>query len=92
MAAAAAGPGCGSELFTARARAIAPDFRADEDATAAITEICARLDGLPLAVELAAARIRALAPGDILARLDDQFRLLTAGPGPRCPATRRCAP
>ena len=68
-----------AELFTARARAIAPDFRADAPATAAITEICARLDGLPLAVELAAARIRALAPGDILARLDDQFRLLAGG-------------
>ena len=68
-----------SELFVARARAIAPGFRADEHAMATITEICARLDGLPLAVELAAARMRALAPGDILARLADQFRLLTGG-------------
>ena len=68
-----------SELFVARARAIAPGFRADEHAMASITGICARLDGLPLAVELAAARMRALAPGDILARLADQFRLLTGG-------------
>jgi predicted ATPase/DNA-binding SARP family transcriptional activator len=68
-----------SELFVARAQAIAPGFRADEHAMASITEICARLDGLPLAVELAAARMRALAPGDILARLADQFRLLTGG-------------
>jgi predicted ATPase/DNA-binding SARP family transcriptional activator len=68
-----------SELFVARARAIAPGFRADEHAMATITEICARLDGLPLAVELAAARMRALAPGDILARLADRFRLLTGG-------------
>ena len=68
-----------SELFVARAQAIAPGFRADEQAMAAITEICARLDGLPLAVELAAARMRALAPGDILDRLADQFRLLTGG-------------
>ncbi len=68
-----------SELFVARAQAIVPGFRADEHAMAAITEICAHLDGLPLAVELAAARMRALAPGDILARLADQFRLLTGG-------------
>jgi predicted ATPase/DNA-binding SARP family transcriptional activator len=68
-----------SELFVTRARAIAPGFPADEQAKATITEICARLDGLPLAVELAAARVRALAPGDILARLADQFRLLTGG-------------
>jgi predicted ATPase/DNA-binding SARP family transcriptional activator len=68
-----------SELFVARARAIAPGFPADQHAMAAITEICARLDGLPLAVELAASRVRALAPGDILARLADQFRLLTGG-------------
>jgi predicted ATPase/DNA-binding SARP family transcriptional activator/tetratricopeptide (TPR) repeat protein len=67
------------ELFVARARAIAPFFPADEHAMATITEICARLDGLPLAIELAAARMRALAPGDILARLADQFRLLTGG-------------
>jgi predicted ATPase/DNA-binding SARP family transcriptional activator/tetratricopeptide (TPR) repeat protein len=66
-------------LFVARASAIAPGFPADPQAMAAVTEICARLDGLPLAVELAAARMRALAPGDILARLADQFRLLTGG-------------
>jgi predicted ATPase/DNA-binding SARP family transcriptional activator len=68
-----------SELFVARTRAIVPGFQADEQAMATITGICARLDGLPLAVELAAARMRALAPGDILARLADQFRLLTGG-------------
>ena len=68
-----------SELFAARAGAIASGFLADEQAMATINEICARLDGLPLAIELAAARMRALAPGDILARLTDQFRLLTGG-------------
>jgi predicted ATPase/DNA-binding SARP family transcriptional activator len=68
-----------SELFLARAGAIAPDFRAGEHALATITEICTRLDGLPLAIELAAARVRALAPADILGRLADQFRLLTGG-------------
>ncbi len=68
-----------SELFLVRATAIVPGLPADDDAMAAITEICARLDGLPLAIELAAARIRALAPSDILDRLGDQFRLLTGG-------------
>jgi len=67
------------ELFMARARAIAPSFQADETATATVRRICARLDGLPLAIELAAARMRAFTPGDVLARLDDRFRLLTGG-------------
>jgi predicted ATPase/DNA-binding SARP family transcriptional activator len=67
------------ELFLARARAIAPGAPVGSSAMSAITDICTRLDGLPLAVELAAARMRALAPADILARLSDQFRLLTGG-------------
>jgi predicted ATPase/DNA-binding SARP family transcriptional activator/tetratricopeptide (TPR) repeat protein len=68
-----------SELFLARAQAVAPGFEADEQAMATVSEICARLDGLPLAIELAAARIRAFAPGDVLARLGDRFSLLTRG-------------
>jgi predicted ATPase/DNA-binding SARP family transcriptional activator len=68
-----------SELFVARAQAIVTAFPADERVLATIAEICARLDGLPLAIELAAVRMRALAPADILARLADQFRLLTGG-------------
>lgn len=68
-----------SELFLARAQAVAPGFGADEQAMATVSEICARLDGLPLAIELAAARIRAFAPGDVLARLGDRFSLLTRG-------------
>jgi predicted ATPase/DNA-binding SARP family transcriptional activator/tetratricopeptide (TPR) repeat protein len=68
-----------SELFIARATASAPGLLADENTMTTIAAICARLDGLPLAVELAAARMRALAPGDILDRLADQFRLLTGG-------------
>ncbi|WP_399886434.1 BTAD domain-containing putative transcriptional regulator [Streptomyces sp. BBFR51] len=66
-------------LFTARATAVRPDADAvlrDEDAVA---EICRRLDGLPLAIELAAARLRLLTPREIADRLDDRFRLLTSG-------------
>ncbi|MFC9284849.1 BTAD domain-containing putative transcriptional regulator [Streptomyces collinus] len=65
-------------LFTERARAVRPDADAVGD-TAAVAEICRRLDGLPLAIELAAARLRLLTPGQIADRLDDRFRLLTSG-------------
>ena len=68
-----------AELFLERARAIAPGFQAGGTAMSEVREICARLDGMPLAIELAAARMRALAPGDVLARLSDRFRLLTTG-------------
>ncbi|MEV6758371.1 BTAD domain-containing putative transcriptional regulator [Streptomyces sp. NPDC051214] len=65
-------------LFTERAMAVRPDF-APEDDTEAVAEICRRLDGLPLAIELAAARLRLLTPRQIADRLDDRFRLLTSG-------------
>jgi predicted ATPase/class 3 adenylate cyclase len=67
------------ELFLSRAADVRHDFRADPDELEVITEICRRLDGLPLAIELAAARSRTMAPGDIAGRLDERFRLLTAG-------------
>ena len=68
------------ELFTDRARQARPQFQLRlEDADAA-RSICRRLDSLPLAIELAAARTRALAPRDIAARLKDRFELLPAGP------------
>ncbi|MFF9274162.1 BTAD domain-containing putative transcriptional regulator [Streptomyces griseosporeus] len=66
-------------LFTERAAAVRPDageVLRDEEAVA---EICRRLDGLPLAIELAAARLRLLTPRQIADRLDDRFRLLTSG-------------
>ncbi|MFF3949839.1 ATP-binding protein [Streptomyces sp. NPDC001902] len=66
-------------LFVERAAAVRPGFDADLDHTAAVDEICRRLDGLPLAIELAAARLRVLTPRQIAARLDDRFRLLTGG-------------
>ncbi len=67
------------ELFADRARRTKPDFRITADNAEIVTEICRRLDGLPLAIELAAARIRALSPTEILTSLHDTFRLLTGG-------------
>jgi predicted ATPase/DNA-binding SARP family transcriptional activator len=67
------------ELFTERARAVRPGFTADGDARPLVEDICRRLDGLPLAVQLAAARLRALPLAIVAERLDDRFRLLTGG-------------
>jgi DNA-binding CsgD family transcriptional regulator/tetratricopeptide (TPR) repeat protein len=66
-------------LFTDRARHVRPEFAVTEDNAAAVTEICRRLDGMPLAIELAAARVRALSLTEILDSLHDRFRLLTGG-------------
>jgi predicted ATPase/class 3 adenylate cyclase len=62
-------------LFLARAKAVKPDFAADEP----VAEICHRLDGLPLALELAAARVKALSSAQILSRLEQRLPLLTGG-------------
>lgn len=67
------------ELFTDRARRVRPDFTVNNDNTAIATEICRRLDGLPLAIELAAARVRVLSLTEIRDSLHDRFRLLTGG-------------
>jgi predicted ATPase/class 3 adenylate cyclase/DNA-binding CsgD family transcriptional regulator len=67
------------ELFSDRARRTKPEFRINTDNAEAVTEICRRLDGLPLAIELAAARVRALSPAEILHSLRDTFRLLVGG-------------
>ena len=64
-------------LFVERAGAIAPSFRLDDQNAAAIIEVCRRLDGIPLAIELAAARTASLQPSEIAALLDERFRLLT---------------
>ncbi len=66
-------------LFADRAANVRPGFTLDTGNAPAVTAICRSLDGLPLAIELAAARIRALTPAQIAERLDDRFRLLTAG-------------
>src|SRR6202034_3871735 len=67
------------ELVTDRARHARPDFTLTDGNAAAVGEICARLDGVPLAIELAAARVRALSLAEILESLHDRFRLLTGG-------------
>ena len=66
-------------LFAARARAVDPEFRLDEHNAAAIAEVCARLDGLPLAIELAAARSKLLPPAAMSRRLDRALDLLVGG-------------
>ncbi len=66
-------------LFIARAMAVSPSFALSIENGAWVAEICRRLDGMPLAIELAAARVRALSVREIAQRLDDRFRLLTGG-------------
>ena len=66
-------------LFVQRARAITSDFDVTTDNAATIAEICLRLDGLPLAIELAAARVKLLAPQALLERLDHRLQVLTGG-------------
>ncbi|MFI0484948.1 ATP-binding protein [Actinomadura sp. 9N215] len=69
-------------LFLDRATAAAPGFTGDPADVARIAKICKGLDGLPLAIELAAARVRAFSPAELLDRLDDRFALLTGGARP----------
>jgi predicted ATPase len=68
------------ELFTRRARAVRPDFNLTEDNAPAVAEICVRLDGLPLAIELAAARSTVLSPEMMRRRLESRLGVLVAGP------------
>jgi predicted ATPase/DNA-binding NarL/FixJ family response regulator len=68
-----------ARLFVDRAEAVKPSFALTEGNAMVVAQICHRLDGIPLAIELAAARVRALSVGQISSRLDDSFRLLTGG-------------
>lgn len=68
-----------ARLFEERARLAQPHFVLNEHNAPAVAQICRRLDGIPLALELAAARLRVFPPEQIAARLDDRFRLLTGG-------------
>jgi predicted ATPase/class 3 adenylate cyclase len=67
-------------LFIDRARAVRPDFKLTIQNAPAVAEICVRLDGLPLAIELAAARVRAMTPQALRPRLEQRLKLLTGGP------------
>jgi predicted ATPase/class 3 adenylate cyclase/DNA-binding CsgD family transcriptional regulator len=67
------------ELFSDRARRARPGFAVTDENAETVTEICRRLDGMPLAIELAAARVRALSLDEIVGSLHDRFRLLTGG-------------
>jgi predicted ATPase len=79
-AGAAEAPGYASvRLFADRAGAVRPGFAVDGDNVGAVVGICRALDGMPLAIELAAARLRALTAEQVAGRLDDRFRLLTGG-------------
>ncbi|HKY55314.1 MAG TPA: AAA family ATPase, partial [Anaerolineales bacterium] len=67
------------QLFVDRASAVNPNFNLTEKNASAVAQICHRLDGIPLAIELAAARARVFSPEQIASRLDDRFKLLTGG-------------
>ncbi|RIJ69567.1 hypothetical protein D1871_21895, partial [Nakamurella silvestris] len=75
-------------LFLDRAHAASPDLAIDDADQAVVAEICRRLDGLPLAIELAAARLRTMPLAEIATRLDDRFRLLTGGSRTALPRQR----
>ncbi|MBA3778335.1 MAG: tetratricopeptide repeat protein [Chloroflexi bacterium] len=76
-------------LFIERALAVKPDFRITNDNAAAVAEICARLDGLPLAIELAAARVKLLPPQAMLSRLQSRLNLLGTGGARDLPARQQ---
>jgi len=69
----------GVRLFVERAKAVKEDFEVTNESAPAVAEICARLDGLPLAIELAAARVRVLSPQQMLERLGNRLKLLKGG-------------
>lgn len=67
------------EFFSARAEMVVPAFRLNEENAEAVAEICGRLDGLPMAIELAAARVKTMSVTQLAKHLDDRFRVLTGG-------------
>ena len=81
-----------AEFFVDRALTVNRAFRRTTANSGAIDQICRRLDGIPLAIELAASRLGVLTPVEIANRLDDVFRLLPAGDRTALPRHRTCAP
>ena len=79
------------QLFSDRARLVAPNFAITDANRATVAELCGKLDGLPLAIELAAARMRILSVRQLTERLGDVFDVLTGGARSARPGTRRCA-
>jgi len=79
-------------FFIERMRTLQSDFAQHNDNIPAIAAICRRLDGIPLAIELAAARLRAISVTELEARLDQRFSILTGGSRAALPASRRCLP
>ena len=79
------------ELFDQRARARQPDFELTDANQSEIREICLKVDCLPLAVELAAARMRVLTPEMVLERLTERVSFLAGGPRTSPPGSRHCA-
>ena len=77
-----------TRLFLDRAVAVRPDFTLDKSTVDAVGQICRRLDGMPLALELAAARLRSMTVSQIAGRLDDRFRLLSSGSRTALPRQR----
>jgi predicted ATPase/DNA-binding CsgD family transcriptional regulator len=77
-----------ARLFLERAATVKPNFKLTEQNAPAVAQICYRLDGIPLAIELAAARTKMLSVGEISARLSDSFRLLTVGSRTAAPRQR----
>ena len=75
------GDGPAVELFIERARAVSPGFQCEDLDRVVVAKICSHLDGMPLPIELAAARIAVLTPQEILDRMGDRFRLLSGGRG-----------
>ncbi|TDU86942.1 putative ATPase [Kribbella voronezhensis] len=76
------------ELFADRARSVSPEFELDAAGRPLVIELCRRLDGIPLAIELAAVWMRTLSPAQILDRIEDRFRLLATGK-PAAPARQQ---
>ena len=75
-------------LFADRARAADARFRITDEDAISVAQICRRLDGIPLAIELAAARVKVLSPEQIAQKMDERFRVLTGGAGTALPRHR----